>query len=194
MVPRVQVIIDRVQIAVTGHAENDAYEASERIKGILKSISLDNIYLPSDPGGAIDLTVDAGEYQARVANAIAEIAKGRYTKAIPSRKVPLDFRVDMLATLLHGHRANTPARTFSLNHMGMQATGFSPEVLLSIEDGNVYTEALAGTQLSGSPEASLDPFDNKLHNNAQGGYGACHCYQGVHPSAESDLSSRVNRY
>lgn len=28
MVPRVQVIIDRVQIAVTGHAENDAYEAS----------------------------------------------------------------------------------------------------------------------------------------------------------------------
>ncbi|KAK9553802.1 hypothetical protein V6Z79_007200 [Aspergillus fumigatus] len=140
---------------------------AERIKGILKSISLDNIYLPSDPGGAIDLTVDAGEYQARVANAIAEIAKGRYTKAIPSRKVPLDFRADMLATLLHGRRANTPARTFSLNHMGMQATGFSPEVLLSIEDGNVYTEALAGTQLSESPEASLDPFDNKLHNDAK---------------------------
>jgi salicylate synthetase len=167
MVPRVQVIMDRIQITVTGHAENDAYEVSERIKGIIKSISIDNIYLPSESRDAIDLSVDAGEYKGRVANAIADIAKGRYTKAIPSRKVPLDFRVDMLATLLHGRRANTPARTFSLNHMGMQATGFSPEVLLSIEDGNVYTEALAGTQLSESPEASLDPFDNKLHNDAK---------------------------
>ncbi|KAG2421239.1 hypothetical protein HFD88_000855 [Aspergillus terreus] len=118
-------------------------------------------------GGAIDLTSNAGEYEARVAKAIAEIAKGRYTKAIPSRKVHLDFRVDMPATLFHGRRANTPARTFSFNHMGIQATGFSPEVLLSIDGDDAYTEALAGTQLSESPKASLDPFNNKLHNDAK---------------------------
>ncbi|GAQ09268.1 salicylate synthase [Aspergillus lentulus] len=167
MVPCVQVSIDRNQIIVTGYAENEVCEVSKHIKGRLGTISMDNIYHPSKPHGAIDLTVNAGEYKARVANAITDIAEGRYTKAIPSRKVPLDFRVDMLATLLHGRRANNPARTFSLNHMGMQATGFSPEVLLSIDDGNVYTEALAGTQRSESPEASLDPFDNKLHNDAK---------------------------
>jgi salicylate synthetase len=166
MVPRVQVAIDRIQIIVSGYVEHDAREVSERIKSILGSSSVGNILVPA-AHGEVDVTVNADEYKARVARAIADIAKGQYTKAIPSRKVPLPFRVDMPATLLHGRRSNTPARTFSFHHIGVQATGFSPEVLLSIEGEDVFTEALAGTQLSKSAGASLDPFDNKLHNDAK---------------------------
>ncbi|KAL3471099.1 ADC synthase [Aspergillus californicus] len=167
MVPRVQVTIDQTEIIVTGYAEEDARKVSDHIKSILDTSSMDDMSLPSPPPDAIDLTVDADEYKTRVSNAISDIAKGRYTKAIPSRKIPLNFRVNMPATLLHGRRANTPARTFSLNHMGVQATGFSPEVLLCVEGENAYTEALAGTQLSKSPEASLNPLGNKLHNDAK---------------------------
>ncbi|KAF5862428.1 hypothetical protein ETB97_011702 [Aspergillus alliaceus] len=167
MVPRVQVTVKRSQITVTGHAEEDVRKASEYIIRTQGADPAGNIGLPSALNGAINANVNAEEYQTRVARAIADIARGKYTKAIPSRKVPLDFRVDMLATLLHGRRANTPARTFSLSQNGIQATGFSPEVLLSINGEEAYTEALAGTQLSNSPQASLDPFDNKLHNDTK---------------------------
>lgn len=167
MVPCVQITIDRTQTTIRGYAGNNISSVREHITRILNATSRDNIPPTIKDRGAIDLTSNAGEYEARVAKAIAEIAKGRYTKAIPSRKVHLDFRVDMLATLFHGRRANTPARTFSFNHMGIQATGFSPEVLLSIDGDDAYTGALAGTQLSESPKASLDPFNNKLHNDAK---------------------------
>ncbi|KAL3258127.1 hypothetical protein ABHI18_006290 [Aspergillus niger] len=167
IVPSVQVTIDRSKVTVTGGDDEDIRRATEQIKRMLEAELAEDIALPSPVPGKINLNVDAKTYQTRVANAIADISEAKYTKAIPSRKVPLDFRVDMLATLLHGRRANNPARTFSFNHNGIQATGFSPEVLLSINGEDAYTEALAGTQLSNSAKASLDPFDNKLHNDTK---------------------------
>jgi len=71
----------------------------------------------------------------------------------------------MPATLYHGRRANTPARTFAFKHRGIQATGFSPEVLVSIEHGSIFTEALAGTQLSEG--ADMEPTRHKLLNDAK---------------------------
>ncbi|KAF7596921.1 hypothetical protein BBP40_011966 [Aspergillus hancockii] len=166
MVPGVQVSIDCTQIKITGYVEENTRDVSNRIKTILESNCASYTKLLSAQI-AIDLSVNADDYKDRVARAIADIEKGKYKKAIPSRKVPLPFRVDMPATLLHGRRSNTPARTFSFHHMGMQATGFSPEVLISIEGANAFTEALAGTQVSKSTGASLDPFDNRLLNDAK---------------------------
>ncbi|PWY75769.1 salicylate synthetase [Aspergillus eucalypticola CBS 122712] len=165
IVPSVGVIIERSKVTITGDDDEDIRRVSEKTESILEAELAEDIALSSPVEGKINLNVDAQTYQTRVANAIADISEAKYTKAIPSRKVPLDFRVDMLATLLHGRRANNPARTFSFNHNGIQATGFSPEVLLSINGDKAYTEALAGTQLSDSAKASLDPFNNKLHDD-----------------------------
>ncbi|RAH59087.1 salicylate synthetase [Aspergillus piperis CBS 112811] len=165
IVPSVGVIIERNKVTITGDDDEDILQVSEKIESVLEAELAEDIALSSPVEGKINLNVDAQTYQTRVANAIADNSEAKYTKAIPSRKVPIDFRVNMLATLLHGRRANNPARTFSFNHNGIQATGFSPEVLLSINGDKAYTEALAGTQLSHLAKASLDPFNNKLHDD-----------------------------
>ncbi|KAK2882374.1 hypothetical protein FQN49_000429 [Arthroderma sp. PD_2] len=160
MVPCVQVSISHGTVAVMGNMENDVMAVFDFIQAISSSgtkTSVPDCYLP------VDLKADGTEYQSRVERAISDIKNDKYIKAIPSRMVSLPGRVDMLATLFHGRRANTPARTFAFNHIGKQATGFSPEVLLSINDRTVFTEALAGTQLSN--EADMEPTRNKLLND-----------------------------
>jgi salicylate synthetase len=80
------------------------------------------------------------EYKGLVSKALKEIRAGKYSKVIASRFVDLDKLVDMPATLLHGRRANNPARSYTLNHGGFQATGFSPELVMAFQKGMVVTE------------------------------------------------------
>lgn len=162
MVPCTQAVINKSQIVVSGIVEEEMRILADLIQSILSPDTLQKI---ASPHPYIELEDNSDGYETRVANAIAEMRQGKYTKAIPSRKVSLPFRVDMPATLFHGRQANNPARTFALSHMGIQAVGFSPEVLLSIKDQHVFTEALAGTQLVKGSAASLDPWKNKLLND-----------------------------
>ncbi|KAF4624342.1 hypothetical protein G7Y89_g13829 [Cudoniella acicularis] len=86
-------------------------------------------------------------YKHRVAAATNEISSGFYTKVICSRAVPLPSpTIDLLSTLYHGRLHNTPARTFTLSHSGTAATGFSPELVVGVENGKITTEPLAGTR------------------------------------------------
>ncbi|KAK5989440.1 Salicylate synthase [Cladobotryum mycophilum] len=160
MVPWVQAVISPDSVTVKGFIEEEVKAAFDLIQTSLtgaNAVSVSDSFLP------VDLQVNSDDYKSRVSRSIADIKQGKYTKAIPSRMVNLPGRVDMLATLYHGRRANTPARSFTLNHAGMQATGFSPEVLLSIDGDVAFTEALAGTQLSDG--ADIDPARNKLLND-----------------------------
>lgn len=100
----------------------------------------------------------------RVAKAIAEIKTGKYTKVILSRPIDLPAKVDMPATLLHGRLHNTPARTFSMNHAGFQATGFSPELVVSVRDGRVVTEPLAGTCIRSGTKDEIESLGQVLIN------------------------------
>lgn len=100
--------------------------------------------------GLVDVRVDRTGYRGRVATAIAEIRRGRYQKVILSRTVEVPFAVDFPATYSLGRRHNTPARSFLLNHGGIRALGFSPEVVVTVRgDGAVMTEPLAGTRAFG---------------------------------------------
>ncbi|KAM4066855.1 chorismate binding enzyme [Hirsutella rhossiliensis] len=160
MVPCIQAAISHDSITVTGHIEDEVQAAFDLIQTHFTGDATNPVpgcYLP------VDLQANCDDYKGRVGRAIRDIKSGKYTKAIPSRVVSLPGRVNMLGTLLRGRRSNTPARTFTLSHAGVQATGFSPEVLLSINGQNVFTEALAGTQLS--DEADIDPTRNKLLND-----------------------------
>jgi salicylate synthetase len=87
------------------------------------------------------------EYRIAVAHAVEEIRAHRLEKVILSRAVPVAGEIDFAGTYLAGRRGNDPARSFLLSLGGIEAAGFSPEVVAQVAaDGTVTTEALAGTR------------------------------------------------
>lgn len=143
MVPCVHVTICSNQITVHGRQEDLTRSAIDVIHSQLSSKTLD---LTGQRFLSVDVEEDIDGFQHRVRRAVADIQAAKYTTAIPSRVVNVPCRLDMLATLYHGRRSNTPRRSFSFQHGEFQATGFSPELVLSFNAGKVFTEALAGTQ------------------------------------------------
>jgi salicylate synthetase len=106
--------------------------------------------VPGTPS-PVDVRVDGDAYRAKVAEAVAEIRAGRYQKVIVSRRLDIPHPVDVIATYARGREANTPARSFLLDLGGFRATGFSPEVLATVDaDGRVMTQPLAGTRAFGT--------------------------------------------
>jgi salicylate synthetase len=97
---------------------------------------------------------DPTDYRGRVAKAVAEIHRGEYEKVIISRGVDVPFDVDIAATYGEGRKKNNPARSFLLRLGGLEAAGFSPELVGSVDvNRKVVTEPLAGTRAFGrSPE------------------------------------------
>jgi salicylate synthetase len=107
---------------------------------------------PQPPAPPRRVAVDAGaqHYRRIVAEAVARIRGGELDKVILSRRVPVEFPVDVVATYRRGRAVHTPARSFLL-HLGRRwAAGFSPEVLLEVRGGRVRTEPLAGTRALGT--------------------------------------------
>jgi len=93
-----------------------------------------------------------------VRRAIDDITAHRLQKVILSRVVEVDYAIDLVATYLLGRRANTPARSFLLSMDGLDAAGFSPEVVASVTaDGRVVSQPLAGTRAF-----SADAAENAL--------------------------------
>ncbi len=90
---------------------------------------------------------DAAEHEARVARAVAAIGRGELDKVVLSRVVPVEAELDMVETYVAGRRANAPARSFLLSLGGLDAAGYSPEVLISTDpSGAVVSQPLAGTR------------------------------------------------
>jgi salicylate synthase len=96
------------------------------------------------------------EYTAAVAEAVREIADARLQKVILSRPVEVDRDIDLVATYVLGRRRNTPARSFLLRMDGLEAAGFSPEIVVAVgEDGTVVSQPLAGTRAL-TPDAATN--------------------------------------
>ena len=98
--------------------------------------------------------VGEAAYTAAVAGAVADIHAGRLQKVILSRVVEVDTPLDLPGTYLAGRRGNRPARSFLLSLDGLEATGFSPEIVVAVTaDGQVVSQPLAGTRpLTGDPD------------------------------------------
>ncbi|KAA8650902.1 uncharacterized protein ATNIH1004_003591 [Aspergillus tanneri] len=71
----------------------------------------------------------------------------------------------MPVTLFHGRLSNTPARSFSFSQASFQAIGFSPELKVSVENGKVTTEPLAGTELRKGTEVEVNRLRQDLLND-----------------------------
>ncbi|MFQ6228291.1 salicylate synthase [Nocardia sp. NPDC002869] len=143
MIPRVEVRIDTTgAVWITGADPDEAATLADTVAS-----SQDTALPQPHP---VDVRIDTSGYRERVAAAVTEIESGRYQKVILSRKVELPFAVDIPATYRLGRAHNTPARSFLLNLGGLEAAGFSPELVLSVDDDRtVSTEPLAGTRAFG---------------------------------------------
>ena len=142
MIPRIEVRIDATGVRISGATPNEACDIHDLISGS------QGVDLPAPT--PVDVRVDPTNYEERVATAVAEIRSGSYQKVILSRKVELPFAVDVPATYRLGRANNTPARSFLLRLGGLEAAGFSPELVASVDDDRVVTtEPLAGTRAFG---------------------------------------------
>ncbi|WP_378736866.1 salicylate synthase [Nocardia brasiliensis] len=142
MIPRIEVRVGGFGIRVSGATPAETGDIHDLIAESQES------ELPQ-PYPA-DIRLDPTGYQNRVAEAVGEIQAGRYQKVILSRKVDLPFVVDVPATYRLGRAHNTPARSFLLRLGGLEAAGFSPELVAAVDaDRVVTTEPLAGTRAFG---------------------------------------------
>ncbi|MCP9963866.1 salicylate synthase [Actinomadura madurae] len=140
IVPRTEVRIEQGRVTITGT------DAPDRIAALLTDTNNHPLGTPSP----VDVRVDGDRYRTRVAAAVSEINAGLYQKVIVSRRLDIPYPVDLVSTYVRGRRANTPARSFLLSLSGFQATGFSPEVLASVDGGGrVMTQPLAATRAFG---------------------------------------------
>lgn len=157
MVPITEITLSASQITIQGHDEKVVTDACDWIKNASAVHVRD-----AQPLSTLQ---NEEEHKSNVRIVLKEIAAGEYTKIIMSRAVDLEGRVDMLAILYHGRRGNTPARAFTMNHGGFEATGFSPELVVAVENGKVVTEPLAGTTSRIGTEQEVETPGNRLINN-----------------------------
>ncbi|MGY1893952.1 nocobactin biosynthesis salicylate synthase NbtS [Nocardia gipuzkoensis] len=147
MIPRIEVRVSEFGVQVAGATPAETGDIHDLIA------QSQNTELPR--AHPADIRVDPTGYRDRVAEAVGEIQAGRYQKVILSRKVELPFAVDIPATYRLGRAHNTPARSFLLRLGGLEAAGFSPELVASVDDQRVVTtEPLAGTRAFGRGSAA----------------------------------------
>ncbi|KAJ5317397.1 ADC synthase [Penicillium antarcticum] len=156
LVPRLQIRVQKGAVSLRNWTENDL----RVIKTALSQPSS-----RSYAHGRPDESTDGEQYRDVVRQALGEISRGSYQKVIASRAINLSHRVDMVGTLLCGRRANTPRRAFLVDHNGFSATGFSPELVMSFQDGKVATEPLAGTRANVGTEKERSRLRNDLLND-----------------------------
>ncbi|GAB08190.1 putative salicylate synthetase [Gordonia araii NBRC 100433] len=142
--------------------------ADEELRRRMLELAEEPITVDESARRPLSVTEDPTDYRGRVATAMGEIRSGRYEKVIMSREVTVPFDVDIPATYLTGRLANTPARSFMFRLGGLEAAGFSPELVGSVDaDGVVTTEPLAGTRAFGvSPQADAAARE-ELENDAK---------------------------
>jgi salicylate synthetase len=151
--PLLILMVPRIEIIVTGGSIEICADDEVEVDEVVRVIS-ERAIVPLPLLCPIDTQIEDAVYQDIVRTALEEIGSGAYAKVIVSRAVATQTRIDMPATLALGRRNNTPARTFAFKFDSREAVGFSPELVMSVDDGVVSTEPLAGTRSkSGDPEA-----------------------------------------
>lgn len=102
---------------------------------------------PAPESSPIDVRHGAARYQQAVADAVAAIHDDRFQKVILSRTFAVADDIDFVATYRAGRKGNNPARSFVLHLDDIEATGFSPEVVVAVDkSGRVISQPLAGTR------------------------------------------------
>jgi salicylate synthetase len=157
--PRTRIVVSREGVRLYG-ATDDHRQAVSRLL-------TDGVPGVPNPR-AIDIAEDPTGYRDRVAAAVDEIVARQYRKVILSRCVEVPFALDFPSSYRLGRRNNTPARSFLLRVGGIRALGYSPELLVAVdEDGMVVTEPLAGTRALGRGSVADREARDDLESNSK---------------------------
>lgn len=138
VIPRCELIFQQGQVTIYAPTEAEC----QRLSTMLCDINDP----PNRPVMAVDTAQCGDDYRQRVARALAEIDAGDYEKVIVSRMLALPAPLDIPATWWLGRQKNTPARSFLFRLAEREATGFSPELVVRVEQERAMTEPLAGTR------------------------------------------------
>ena len=174
--PLLMLMVPRVQIAIRSDGIDIGYEAQDSFIGkkieqhvdeffemqMREDTTTDNLMSSHEK---IDTSIHGEDYMNNVTQAKVDIKSGLYQKVILSRAVPITQEIDMIQTLHNGRLQNTPKRSFFVNHCGIQATGFSPELVMLLKDGKVATEPLAGTRAAGQTAEEHHRLKNELQRD-----------------------------
>jgi salicylate synthetase len=137
----------------------------ERVRNVLFIDSQLPNYVPAS------LEVDCSDrenYQNRIETLIEAIQSSKLHKAILSRSMKIDGDLDVLGTYVVGARANNAARSYCLNIGDVRAVGFSPEILMEVdESGFVLTNPLAGTRPRGENLEEDTHLNDELFTDAK---------------------------
>jgi salicylate synthase len=146
-VPTVQVKINSY-VCVIRSVDRRLAEHLRDLLGDLGDLGeVEEIWSSRSPSRVGVEAADPGSYRQMVAAAVQEIRRGDLQKVILSRRVPIPFPVDLLATYAVGRAASRPARSFLLDTPQLRAVGFSPETVLTARpDGRIRSNPLAGTR------------------------------------------------
>ncbi|MGB0383947.1 MAG: anthranilate synthase component I family protein [Ardenticatenaceae bacterium] len=107
-------------------------------------------------------------YQSRVEELVEAINDGQLQKAIISRRVEVKGQMDVLATYALSARHNTGARSYCMSLPDVQAVGFSPEILMKVDQNRfVMTNPLAATRPRGVNEEGDKRLYNELFTDAK---------------------------
>ena len=117
----------------------------------------------------INFTADEREsYQSKVDVLIQAIQAGKLRKAILSRSVKIKGDLDVLKTYIAGMKVNNSARSYCLNMGDVRVVGFSPEILMQVDNqGFVITNPLAGTRHRGENAQEDARLYSELFTNAK---------------------------
>lgn len=157
-------ILPRLLVRITGTVAEISGGTPEECARITELLAAPPQPLPM--AQPVSVTPDPSDYRGRVAEAVGEIAAGRYDKVILSRQVDIPFGVDIPATYRLGRAHNTPARSFLLRLGGLETAGFSPELVVAVDAAGLVTaEPLAGTRAYGRGEAADEAARAELESD-----------------------------
>ncbi len=123
-------------------------------------------------GPALGMSVSDDEtsrrrYEDMVTSAQKDIDSHLYRKVILSRAVDLPHNVDLPASYLKARASNSPSRSFAVSLDGAKAAGLSPETVVEVYDGVVYTTPLAGTRAASEDVAETLRLREELVSDAK---------------------------
>ncbi|MGW0650383.1 salicylate synthase [Streptomyces umbrinus] len=140
VVPELEVTLHDGVAEIRGIDRHRLHRVADLVLGPMTEPDVETAPVPVEEAGAAD-------YEKAVDHTVRAINEGKLQKVILSRVVPLSWEVDLVATYVEGRRNNTPARSFLLRLDGIEAAGFSPEIVVSVDSSRqVIAQPLAGTR------------------------------------------------
>ncbi|WP_171168499.1 salicylate synthase [Streptomyces sp. I05A-00742] len=145
--PLLRLVIPAAEVRLTdGHAHFRAAD-QETLAALLEVVNTAGEAPERQPRPLDVRGTGEADYREAVKRAVDDINQGELHKVILSRVVDVPDDIDIAATYVAGRRGNNPARSFLLRMDGLEAAGFSPEIVVRVtDDGRVVSQPLAGTR------------------------------------------------